>query len=263
MIRRTWREFVETADFGSWEIGAGKVEGVELPEYIIEKYTEKDILKQPDVEYDEYQHLIDWGILIEIKNWNESIKFYIVYQLNIETNTYEAYGRPFFSKREAKEFIKYKIKKERLEEIENFLYENKEKIWTLAVKGTTPISDSIVWLDNVEEGELKLTVGTYTTGTFENPKNVENSIEVYSLNRNWDSNIPYEELCWEIEEDENGNEIIYRTPEHYLYDRKRPLSEKEQWEDLYDVGYIYFEEEFDIDKILDDIKEKFGFEKEI
>lgn len=109
MIRQTWREFVETADFGSWEIGAGKVEGVELPEYIIEKYTEKDILKQPDVYVDDEKHIVDWGVPVEIKNWNGSIKFYIIYQLNPITNIYEAYGRPFFSKREAKEFIKYKI----------------------------------------------------------------------------------------------------------------------------------------------------------
>ena len=109
MIKQTWKEFVETADFGNWEISAGKIEGVKLPEYIIEKYTEMDILKQPDVYVDDEKHIVDWGVPVEIKNWNGSIKFYIVYQLNIETNTYEAYGRPFFSKREAKEFIKYKI----------------------------------------------------------------------------------------------------------------------------------------------------------
>lgn len=153
------------------------------------------------------------------------------------------------------------ITKERLDEIKNFLSENKRTIWNVAFSISTPLTDSIVYLDNIIEGKLKLVLGYHIKGKRKKLKDIEDSIEIYRLKRNWSSKISYEELCWEIIEDDEGNIFTYRTPKHKDFDGKRPLTSKEQWIEIYEVGFKHFEKEFDIEKIIEKIKEKFNFNK--
>ena len=76
--------------------------------------------------------------------------------------------------------------KERLKQIENFLYNNKAKVWKIALEHTIPgYGDGVVWLDHVSSGKLKLSGATYTAGEDENPENIKDSVLVYTLKKNW------------------------------------------------------------------------------
>ena len=133
------------------------------------------------------------------------------------------------------------ISKKQKEELIDFLYDHQEEIWDIAVSCATDIEDAVVYLDGISTRQYKLMGGSYTTGTVENPENIQDAIVIYSLPRNWDDAFSDDRLCREWDEEHN---CYVRKRGHYKYDEENPennrMTAKEAWEEVYDVGYENF-----------------------
>lgn len=89
---------------------------------------------------------------------------------------------------------------ERIDEMINFLNTNRSVIWDMAVKNTNSRQEARIYLENVYEGRLRLSISYYKSGEKEPNNFFENNIEVFHLDKNWlDNEYGYNEFLKEFD----------------------------------------------------------------
>lgn len=151
----------------------------------------------------------------------------------------------------------------RLSEIKDFLADNKTAICEIAIASSiSGYGKGVTWLDNVTSGDLKLSGATYSSGTVENPANIEDSVLVWETPSNWRNEMEDEDCSlYKVSNGDilkNGKEVMgegvvpYKDSGDYYdlgYDRGRntPLTEEEigkiqdEVEEYYFIEYEYTE----------------------
>jgi hypothetical protein len=96
----TWRKFIDGCSFEDWAL-TREYGG----DYIVEESTNVELLDQPDVEYNTEKKLVCWGIPVVIEDFDNFVRFYLIYTWNEVTLEYKAYPTAFWSEKEAWDYI--------------------------------------------------------------------------------------------------------------------------------------------------------------
>ncbi len=137
---------------------------------------------------------------------------------------------------EKEETAEEKIK----EKIDEYISGHREEIVNIGILAMNPIGYAVVYLRGIsgKVEDMTISIGFYKSGTTVNLANIEDSVEILSIDESSDLDLDDDDLCVVRDEDRN----IYRSEKHckYIpsddeYSEKNRLTEDEYYDEKVDV----------------------------